>query len=319
MVAVCAFAPLLVFAIGKYAFVVLRVCDLGFAYTPMVHGDGLSHANIILNAQEAAARYTWLSSVMVMITVCLLCVTYFLIRFQVHKTPERSVWTWRTAIAALAVFGGLQFIFMPKKNYVCLADELFTNTIGSIPFMGEPLRESLVLITSTTELIAALAAVAISLGAALLLWGRDDGEHEVVDSLAEKFAVLRNYLYLGALLLVTGLMALRYFFFWPQAFISSNMQSAYAEQVNAMLTYQGAVYVLMLAVLFGIPHSILAHRARQLAANSVAGEEGFTAHRQWLEDKKLNAKVSDQLTQMIAILSPLLAGPFGSVLQTVMS
>lgn len=304
----CAFVPAAIFFLSKVLLAGIQDCNIPFASLPTRETVDL--------ALGAAGRFVWFAAVLVTFSVGVYAMFLFIARIRLRP---RAQWI-EAGVLFLLVFTPVVLVlnvFGFPKNYECIGEQLFINSLLDIP-LAEWLDflPSLLALVDGVEGVVAAAAGLIVLGAAAIVHHEVD-ERDSIGKLHEKFETLRSYLYLGALLMVTGLMALRGFFFVPKPYLADHEVAAYEAMVDALLVYQGSVYVLMLAAMFGLPYVFLSQRARGLAEGITVLQDGHAARRAWLEQNGLKTKLNDLIAQMVAILSPLLAGPMGGLIDAV--
>ncbi|MEG3617576.1 hypothetical protein V5T82_03820 [Magnetovibrio sp. PR-2] len=326
LVLLCVAAPIGVFVIGKGGLVAFSVCDISYQYTCYSGASGAQ------KAAEAAGRYTWLSSVFIMAAICLLAVVYFVIRIVSRKSWSLFLTTHAIVLAGVCGLLYAHAVIGEQKTFQCVSNELFHNTIGSTELMKKlssilydsPL--TLYDLVSYVEYIVIIAGFAISVGVAFLTFEQNDKRKYDLDVIKSNILELRSYLYLGALGLVSGLMSLRNFFYWPQHFVTerpkgevaeSAMRAEYLAHVDAVVLYQSMVYVVLLGVMFGIPYVIFIARARAIAREELVKmkqPDTLSAIRGWLDKKEFKISLPEQMGQLVAILSPVLMGSASSIL-----
>jgi hypothetical protein len=126
---------------------------------------------------------------------------------------------------------------------------------------------------------------------------------------------LRQFLFLGAVTLTTGLLLQRAWMLWPSALLDEKASRAYGELVDSVIAYNGAVFSLTLAAFYFPAWIIISKHAEAVGAKALATSGPVT--RDALQDWK--RKHGLDLTgpkSTLALLAPFVTGAAGVLFGT---
>jgi hypothetical protein len=129
-------------------------------------------------------------------------------------------------------------------------------------------------------------------------------------------ARLRNVLYIGSVMLITGIINMGAWMRWPAALFSSSDASEINGMALGVTTFWGATFTLTAIAAYLPPAVYLRMKAvedfRQVNPDKTPAEEEA-----WLNDHNLTISPGSQLMPIAAMLGPLVAGPLGALLSHV--
>jgi hypothetical protein len=145
-----------------------------------------------------------------------------------------------------------------------------------------------------------------------------------LEEYAVLFRYLRTIMYVGAVMLFVGILRLSALLDWHKLFVTAESQSLIKIYADTMLSIQGTFYTLQLAAIY-LPAAYIIREAANLvsfrdvedAAIKIPGTQNFFTNEDktaLLTEKKLVFNLTDFITRIAAILSPLVAGPIKTLL-----
>lgn len=178
-----------------------------------------------------------------------------------------------------------------------LQDALFRLSIGGWPRLDRAIGGVSVFVVVTLALAVCALASDCS--------RNPRGEEGQLRDSAESMRLLQ---YLGAGVLVAGVVYVKMLHDWPVALVcGANTVAVLTDFSNHWSTILATYWTLMLVAIFVPAHITLARAARQLARSELTGKETPVSEKvvdEWLEAHGLKASPAKQVTQLVAILSP---------------
>jgi hypothetical protein len=161
------------------------------------------------------------------------------------------------------------------------------------------------------DALSLIAVISLCFAASAVLWrSKDLNDLE----LSRRMQLLRYLLYMGAVLLVIGVLRLSTTLNWGASFIPS--ESATGKLLGILIpgivSSLGTYYTLLMAAMYLPAALILRARARELVNENVEVEAERDS---WLSNHGLTLSYVESLPRIIAILAPLMAGPFFDIMK----
>lgn len=160
--------------------------------------------------------------------------------------------------------------------------------------------------------LALLAAVLIVLASTALLVG-SDREAEDAGRLRARLRSLRLALYLGAAILVAGVLHAVAVHQLPLPLLEQDAASVLDRAGKSVSAAMGLLWTLLLLGIYAPAALILRQDALRLAQAATA-TDSESSRSEWLSKNHLAVPLWQQLTSLLAILAPLLAGGPGATL-----
>jgi hypothetical protein len=264
---------------------------------------------------EVRARYIWLASVVLNIAVPVgagvLC---GLIIYRAHSR-QRLILV--GAIGGLLCLGGALVLLQSIATQGVLYRSVFAFTYltmeASHRFNPAFLAYVYGLISFINGLAVVVPVIAVLAASSTLAPPVDAGSSEL-DSLTEKMRSLKDVLYAGSAILVTGILHMGNWLRWPAALIGDEaVQEAVLGVALSVSLYWGATFTLVLFATYAPAASVLASRARARLR-----DEGYRTTipkpEQWLKEHGFFVGISEELPQIAVMFAPLLTGPLGALL-----
>ena len=128
---------------------------------------------------------------------------------------------------------------------------------------------------------------------------------EAAAHLRKQIAHLNTALFVGAIMLVAGVVHASALHQLPGILIDREAAAAWARILNGLSASTGTIWTFLLLGIFGPSLYVVRERARRLAAGEASAKEDMD---KWLADNGLKIQGPSLLTQILALLGPLIAG-----------
>jgi hypothetical protein len=308
------FLPIIVPAVIIIAFVVFyRV----FLMCPTIIGDCSPLNSALLSAAKGnsgetnilkyVAKALWTLVNGVHALACLAAfVTSALIIYQALSTHRHTVRLGIIVVLFLvAVDVSLLVALWANGDVGAPATQLLRATIATASGW-------ILLYTRLTDALSLTAALFLCFAATAILWKHDVNRPNDAPDLARRMKLLRYVLYMGAVLLVIGVLRLSTTLNWGASFLppQSEAGKAVASVVTGIVSSLGTFYTLLMAGMYLPAALVLRARARELAELQPPADQ-----QSWLTKHGLTLSYTESLPRIVAILAPLLAGPFIDIIK----
>ena len=154
-----------------------------------------------------------------------------------------------------------------------------------------------------------VVTLAIAVCALVADCGNEPSEEARLRERAESIRLLQ---YLGGGVLVGAVVFIKMLHDWPVPLLCADEAKTLFTNLSSHWSVTVASYwTLMLIAIFLPAQVALARSARELARSRLRGEQGPASEKtvdQWLDDQGLRASPAKQITQLVAVLGPWLAG-----------
>lgn len=283
-------------------------------YTKDFFGPQSDFVSALNMPKEIRARFIWLLSCIVLIASSLaaILVACFTIADCLPKKRCRNL---LIAAAALAVIELSYLSFLPNDlrtlNFNLTLDLLKNVKIYQAGFIQ----------TNVANL--AFAVVALSTVAAMFLLVAASStvilpdDKPVLIAARQHMARLKNVLYVGSVMLVSGVINMGAWMRWPAALFRQHPDKgdAFADMALGLTTFWGATFTVVTIAAYVLPALYLRSRAAQVHAQQYP-EASFADREKWLGDEGFTMSVGSKPGPVIAMAGPLLAGPLSAVFNT---
>ncbi|HEV2799978.1 MAG TPA: hypothetical protein VGW12_05765 [Pyrinomonadaceae bacterium] len=150
----------------------------------------------------------------------------------------------------------------------------------------------------------------LTFAACALIW-RDKGETQGEAELKRRLRLLRALLYAGAAALIIGVLRLAAALNWGGGFWASGSASGREASalINGIISSLGISYTLILVSMY-LPTVLILNARVESLAHAVAPENP----KEWLDKRGLILSYRGYLPRLLALLGPVLIGPFGQLL-----
>lgn len=162
------------------------------------------------------------------------------------------------------------------------------------------------------DALSLTAVFSLCFAACAILWNPEPSNPRDKAELRRRLRLLRDVLFTSAALLVIGVLRLSTTLNWGASFIpvDSEVGKLIGPLVSGIVSSLGTFYTLLIAGIY-IP-AVLLLRAR---ANELAETANSATPDTWLSENGLTLSFAAWLPKIVAILAPLMAGPFIEILR----
>jgi hypothetical protein len=266
-------------------------------------------ANRTLQATRYSGRITW---VFLMLSYMLLSLAGLAVASSlIYKTFSdwgKRPFMWMLVALLLSAALGFSLHYF-QDLYMPILKSLLLKTVKVD--MGE-----IVEITNRVNSIGFTASFAlVPASCAILLPPNKNSSPEGLKELSKRMNYLRLVLYVGTLLLVTGVLLMRSIFHWSLTFVARAGGADGFEKIEGLtsniVSAEAGFYTLILAGVYLPAAFILQRRARSLQGLPKEPSE----KNQKLQDYGMTFSFRESLPRIVAILGPFLVGPIGDLVK----
>jgi hypothetical protein len=299
-------APLVVVVTFVIFYAQFLFCAPESPCNPLSSAELLAGLSSVVQTRVAAyvARSSWAVANGVHVIACLVAiVTASLVMYHALSEYDTKVrWMIILIVVVLAADIALAIALWASIDVSSPGQELLRNTVGHVlPEINKYNRYSDALsLTGTLSLAAAACAT---------LWHRDMKNELDETQLVRRVNLLRPVLYVGAATLAIAVLRLSATFGWAASYLppESDLGKAVTSLVAGIVGSLGTSYTLLMAGVY-LPAALLL-RARVKAFSATQPDP-----QAWLVKRGLTLSFPQYLPRVIALLTPLLAGPLGDLL-----
>lgn len=266
---------------------------------------------------ELRARYIWLTSVVLNVTVpigaVMLCSVML---WRAHQGAQRWV---VLGIGAFLCLGGVLVLVETIGQKGVLYRTVFGFTYFGLEHSHQFAPHFLAFVqtlVSGINLLAIFVPIVAVLAASSSLAPPHDGRQADLAHLVQQMRNLKEVLYAGSAILVTGILHMGSWLRWPVSLVGdASVQSAVLGMVLSITLYWGTVFTLVLIATYGPAAAVISARARE-QLESDPSAQGIAHPEQWLKERGFFVGISDELPQIAVMFAPLMAGPLGALVAT---
>jgi hypothetical protein len=274
--------------------------------------SGAIDASKFSAVREVGVRFLWLAS-SVAVTVTSLAAVVISWLTMCRCLPRRRCLF--AIVLTLAIAGAhLAYLCFVPTSLKCVNFDLTLAILrNSSKFSAVFLEQQIQPVAFVVVLVSTVAAMSLLAGAsstANLPPAPSDTKAPAAGVHMER---LRNVLYIGSVMLITGVINMGAWMRWPAALYST----ADANEINGMAlgvtTFWGATFTLT-AIAAYVPAAVYA-RAKAVEDFSRVNPGKTPAEQEaWLKEHKLTISPGSQLVPIAAMVGPLIASPLGALL-----
>lgn len=147
----------------------------------------------------------------------------------------------------------------------------------------------------------------IALAGSSLNMSRTQGDAEAKLRIKRSIQTLQYALYLGAVVFVAAVVEFHAFQHWLLTGVAETSLERATAAANMGVAVNGGIYALLLGAVFLPAYFLLHQRARRLAQQAVPNSTPREQDK-WIEEEGLSPSLHRHLGNILALLSPLLAG-----------
>lgn len=307
--------PLGIFVLANIIFSLTSfdIAELVREVRPFVRG----HSGGAPSFPEARARVLWSASVVLFFSTfigeALYCIG--VVRSCVRGRSRYRIAAGGAVVAVLM----LAYLFV-SSHFRTPFSYLFYFTFDLLETSGHYTAGELTVVRTVLVCINILAALIPTLAlvtGCCIMCGQSSTSETQLETLKERMRRLKVFIATGAVLLATGILHMVAWLSWPLALVEgSELVRRMSGFSGALSVFWGMTFSLTLAA-FYIPAAWSVHRQAVSLFRQDSGVERGEERDAWLEKHGLSLAPLKQLPQVAVILAPLLAGPLGTVVETV--
>ena len=264
---------------------------------------------------EFRARFLWFASCLGLLVASLSAIIISLITMR-SCFQGRQFWQ---ALMLAAGFAVVQLVYLNlvPTNLKRLNFDLTLRLLEhSRLFNGPYIYTEIWLVAYLVVVVSLVASIFLFVAASSTVSLPSGTRHQEKCDAGIYMARLRNVLYVGAIMLVTGVVNMGAWMRWPSAlFMDVSEDSAIIGMALGVTTYWGAVFTLITISAYVPAAMYLRTRALYLFRNDHPGKS-VAEEEQWLEKQGLTVSPGTQMAPIVAMISPLVASPIGALLNT---
>lgn len=283
-------------------------------YTKDFFGPQSDFVSALDMPKEIRARFVWLLSCIVLIASSLaaIFVACFTIAKCLPKKRSRSVFIIAAALAAVE----LSYLFFLSSDLKALNYELTLSLLENVKIYQDGfIRTNVANLAIVVVALSTVAAVFLLAAASSTVILPDD--KPVLIAARQHMARLKNVLYVGSVMLVSGVINMGAWMRWPAALFRQHPDKgdAFADMALGLTTFWGATFTVVTIAAYVLPALYLRSRAAEEHAQKYP-DASFAEREKWLGDEGFTMSAGSKPGPVIAMAGPLLAGPLSAVFNT---
>jgi hypothetical protein len=257
--------------------------------------------------REIGARFLWLASCIGLTVTSLASIAISWLTLRICLPRGRCILA--TLLAVALAIGHLAYLHLVPSSLKCVNFDLTLGILrGSARFSDAFLGQQIQLIAYVVIVVSTVAAMFLLAAATstVNLWRMPAraGIH---------MARLRSVLYIGSIMLVTGIVNMGAWMRWPVSLFPDGQASDISAMALGVSTFWGATFTLTAIAAYVPPAVYVQMKAiedfrRHNPDKTPAEQEA------WLNTHKLTISPGNQLVPIAAMAGPLIASPLGALL-----
>jgi len=253
-----------------------------------------------LTARDVQSRISWGVSTAGLWSSAVAAVGVAVWAMAITTTPRERKWIPVFALALLLLLSGIGYALDSFGMF-------FGRDLSSTLHDGILLRDGrdIGFVTTVGNTLVFIGSVMLALSFVVVLRPRSD---ESLSSYRRRFDALRVILYTSAAILVMGTIEVFYLYDWPSALAVCEVQAvAIHKMARSMSAGAGTAGSILLAALYAPTAMLMSERSRGIAA-AASPESSRAEQDKWLMDEGLRTDTRKRVQDILAIVSPLIAG-----------
>jgi hypothetical protein len=265
---------------------------------------------------ELKARYVWLASAFLNIVIPIVSIIFGILTIKLYLKRWQLAWT--IFIGAILCAGNIGYILYSAQVKNALYELIFGFTykmlIRSEMFSAVFLLHVYIIIL-IINILAAVTPVVLLLAVCATLHLPVAPCNMDPTYLAKRMRRLKEVINIASAFLVFGILHMSMWLNWTASLVNETaLKSKIAGVAWSISAYWGVTFTLVLTVAY-LPSTVyLQNQALKQITRGKKAMEPKEAE-QWLNDHGFSFTLSNQLTQCISILAPILAAPISSALK----
>jgi hypothetical protein len=267
---------------------------------------------------ELKARYTWLASALLNIIIPVMSIIIAIFTIKLYLKRWQLAWT--ITIGTILCVGNIGYMLYGAQVKNALYELIFGFTykmlIRSEMFSSVFLLHVYIIIL-IINILASVTPIILLLAVCATLHLPTAPCKLHPDYLAKRMRRLKEVINVGSAFLVFGILHMSMWLNWTASLVSDPALSSKISGVAwSISAYWGVAFTLVLATTY-VPSTVY---LQNQALKQITGGKTAMAPKeaeQWLNEHGFSFTLSNQLTQCISIMAPILAAPISSILKSV--
>jgi hypothetical protein len=267
---------------------------------------------------ELKARYMWLASALLNIVIPVMSIIIAILTIKLYLRRWQLAWT--VVIGTILCVGNIGYMLYGAQVKNALYELIFGFTYKMLIQSGMFNNAFLLHVYIIILIINILASVTpiillLAICATLRLPTVPCRLHP--DYLAKRMRRLKEIINVGSAFLVFGILHMSMWLNWTASLVKNPaLSSKIAGVAWSISAYWGVAFTLVLAATY-VPSTV--HLQNQTMKQITRGKGAMAPKEaeQWLNENGFSFTLSNQLTQCISIMAPILAAPISSLLKSV--
>jgi hypothetical protein len=262
--------------------------------------------------REVGVRFLWLASSIALTVTSLAAIAVSWL--NLCRCLPRGRCMFATLLALAIATGHLTYLSLVPTSLKCVNFDLTLAILRnssrfSDAFLGQRIQPMAYLVVMLATVAAMLLVAAATSTVNLPAVPSDPNAPRAGVHMAR----LRNVLYIGSVMLITGIINMGAWMRWPAALFSSSEAAEISGMALGVTTYWGATFTLTTIAAYLPPAVYLRMKAvedfRQANPDKTLAEQET-----WLKNHNLTISPGSQLVPIAAMIGPLIASPLGALL-----
>jgi hypothetical protein len=299
-------APLMVGATYALFYSQLLLCTPQNPCNPLGEAELMAGISNVLQTRVAAyvARASWsiANGVHLMASIVAVVTAGMVIYHALSEYKSTVRWMIILIVVALATDIALLVALLTTGDVFSPGQQLLQTTVGRVvPAINKYNRYA--------DALSLTGTLSLAVAACATLWHRDMKNELDETQLMRRVTLLRPVLYVGAATLAIAVLRLSATFGWAASYVPADTElgRAVSSLVAGIVGSLGISFTLLMSGLYLPAALLLRARVKALAATKPDPEA-------WLTSRGLTLSFPQYLPRVIALLTPLLAGPVGDLL-----
>lgn len=265
---------------------------------------------------ELKARYVWLASALLNIVIPIVSIIISIITIKLYLKRWQLVWT--IVIGAIVCIGNVGYMLYGAQVKNALYELIFGFTYKMLirsEMFSDVFLLHVYIIILVINILASVTPVILLLAVCATLHLPAVPCHMDPAYLAKRMRRLKEIVNAGSAFLVFGILHMSMWLNWTASLVDDPaLRSKIAGVAWSISAYWGVAFTLVLTVTY-VPSTV--YLQNQALKQITRGKKAMAPKEaeQWLNEHGFSFTLSNQLTQCVSILAPILAAPISSALK----
>jgi hypothetical protein len=310
--------PLLVYIFGSFLFELSVDPAVSIIQNLVAVVKANATPDLPLLLTELKARYVWLASALLNIVIPVLSIILSILTIKLYLKRWQLVWT--IVIGTILSVGNIAYMLYGAHVKNALYELIFGFTykmlIKSAMFSPAFLLHVYIIIL-TINILASVTPIILLLAVCATLHFPAAPCNMDPAYLAKRMRRLKEIINVGSAFLVFGILHMSMWLNWTASLVADPaLRLKIAGLAWSISAYWGVAFTLVLTVTY-VPSTVyLQNQALQQITSGKRAMEPKEAE-EWLNEHGFSFTLSNQLTQCVSILAPILAAPISSMLKSI--